>query len=103
MPIFGSSRTALDAEAPQLDAELRAVIERDRAELAGEFCRACGYCLPCPAEIPIPMAARMGLLLRRMPSRQFLSAEWQGKMRRIRDCTACWCCRSGYRRYRGRR
>ena len=100
VPIWGVQRMReleeileLDAEAPLLDAELRAVIERDRAELAGEFCRACGYCLPCPADIPIPMAARMGLLLRRMPYRQFLSAEWQGKMRRIRDCTACGHCR----------
>lgn len=100
VPIWGVQRMgeleeilALDATPPALDAELLAVIERDRAELTGDFCRACGYCLPCPADIPIPLAARMKLLLRRMPYRQFLSDDWKRKMGRIRDCQACGHCR----------
>ena len=39
---------ALAEEDPPLDEELRAVIEKDRAELGGQFCRSCGYCMPCP-------------------------------------------------------
>jgi len=84
---------ALDANPPALDDTCRATIARDRAELAGDFCRACGYCLPCPADIPIPMAARMSLLLRRMPWRQFLSPEWRDRMARIRQCQDCGHCR----------
>jgi len=80
---------ALEADPPALDDELWAVIERDRAELAGDFCRACGYCLPCPMDIPIPMAARMGLLLRRMPFQQFLAESWQQNMAKIESCTRC--------------
>lgn len=85
---------ALDAEPPAFDEEHQEAVERDRRELAGEFCRACGYCLPCPVDIPIPMAARMGLLLRRMPYQQFLTDEWREKMHRIDDCLACGECRS---------
>lgn len=100
VPIWGFQRMAeldellaLDADPPALDDALWSRIERDRRELAGEFCRACGYCLPCPARIPIPMAARMSLLLRRMPYQQFLGAEWQEQMRRINDCLECGHCK----------
>ena len=77
---------------PALDAELLAVIDKDRAELAGNFCRACGYCLPCPADIPIPMAARMSFLMGRMVKENFLTPAWQENMRRIDDCTGCGHC-----------
>jgi predicted aldo/keto reductase-like oxidoreductase len=96
VPIWGIQREqelaeflALEADPPRLDDEMQAAIERERAELAGDFCRDCGYCLPCPAEIPIPTAARMAFLLRRSPSARFLTPEWQEQMRRIEDCGAC--------------
>lgn len=99
VPIWGIQReseldeiVALDADPPTLDAALREAIRRDRKELSGNFCRGCGYCLPCPADIPIPMAARMALLLRRAPYEPLLSDEWQEKMRRINDCTECRQC-----------
>ena len=78
---------------PALDKAMWKTIEEDRAELAGDFCRACGYCLPCPAEIPIPMAARMHLLLRRAPWRNFVTSEWREKMSRIENCTDCGQCK----------
>ncbi|HEY3378751.1 MAG TPA: aldo/keto reductase [Armatimonadota bacterium] len=100
VPIWGFQRLeeleellALDADPPALDDALQAEIARDGQELAGEFCRACGYCLPCPARIPIPMAARMSLLLRRMPYQQFLTPEWQEQMRCIKGCVECNHCR----------
>ena len=74
---------------PQLTDALRAVIDRDRSELAGDFCRGCGYCLPCPARIDIPNCARMSLLLRRSPSEVHLSAAGQEKMARIDQCVRC--------------
>jgi aryl-alcohol dehydrogenase-like predicted oxidoreductase len=99
VPIWGFQRMheleellALDADPPVLDDELRAAIDRDRADLAGEFCRACGYCLPCPANIPITMAARMSLCLRRMPHEQFLTDEWRERMHRIENCINCGHC-----------
>jgi len=82
----------LERNPPELTEALRAAIDQDRQDLASSFCRGCGYCLPCAAEIPIPMAARMSFLLRRAPYRQFLTDEWKGKMRRISDCSGCQSC-----------
>ena len=59
----------LTEQNPRLTPELQAVIDRDRRELAGNFCRSCGYCLPCTAGIDIPQAARMMQLLGRSPYR----------------------------------
>lgn len=83
----------LDKTPPKLDQKMIKAIASEKKTLAGNFCRACGYCLPCPAEIPIPMAARMGLLLQRMPTLKFKSEEWQIKMRKINDCTNCGECK----------
>ncbi len=101
IPIWGIQRMSelkellsYEADPPALDDRMWEIIETDRRELADEFCRACGYCLPCPQDIPIPMAARMGLLLRRMPYQQFLSGDWHEKMHRIEKCTDCGACRS---------
>ena len=70
LPIWGVQReTELDEflsyidAPPRMNEELRAVIEKDRAELRGEFCRGCGYCMPCPVGIEINSCARMSLLL----------------------------------------
>lgn len=83
----------LDANPPPLDDDMLAVIEKDRLELSDNYCRGCGYCLPCPAEIPIHMAARMSLLLRRAPYQQFLTDEWRERMHKIENCQNCGQCR----------
>lgn len=79
---------------PVMTEEIRAVIEKDREELLGEFCRGCGYCMPCPAGIEINNSARMSLMLRRAPSDAWLTPEWQEKMKRIENCLHCGKCRS---------
>ena len=72
--------------------ELRALIAKDRAELVGGFCRSCGYCLPCPANIPIPNANRMKQLLGRAVWQGYVTPEWQANMARIEDCIHCGAC-----------
>ena len=79
---------------PALDAAMWQVIHQDRAELAGEFCRACGYCLPCPAGIEIPTQARISLLLRRAPYQPFMEDSFREKMDRINDCIECGHCKN---------
>lgn len=86
---------ALEANPPPLTEALRMEIGRDKQELAGAFCRACGYCMPtCPAGINIAMAARMSLLLRRMNAAGLVTAEWQAAMERIESCTDCGVCKT---------
>ena len=74
---------------PTLTAALAAVVERDRAQLQGNFCRGCGYCMPCPAGIEINNCARMSLMIRRAPREAQLTPEMQEKMARIEQCLHC--------------
>lgn len=72
--------------------EIRELIAKDRAELVGGFCRSCGYCLPCPAGIPIQNANRMKQLLGRAVWQDYVTPEWQEKMAKIDDCIQCGAC-----------
>ena len=74
--------------------EIAAFIEEDRKSLQGDFCRGCGYCMPCSVGIQINNCARMSQLIRRAPSANFLGEEWQGLMGKIEDCIDCGLCKS---------
>ena len=79
---------------PALTEERLAYIEKERRELAGDFCRGCGYCMPCPAGIEINNCARMSLLLRRSPAALQLTPAVQEKMKKIENCLDCGQCKS---------
>lgn len=79
---------------PALTEERKAFIAAERAELAGDFCRGCGYCMPCPVGIQINNCARMSLLLRRSPAEGYLGDTWQANMKKIEDCLNCGKCKS---------
>ena len=99
VPIWGIQRMweleeilGFSEHPPVLDDAARAEIEKDRRELAGSFCRSCGYCLPCPAGIPIHNANRMTQLLLRSPWQGWITPEWQAQMKKIEDCIHCGAC-----------
>ncbi len=77
---------------PILTKEIEQIIQDDRKELAGNFCRGCGYCMPCPQGIVINQCARMSLMLRRAPTGGWLSEKWQQEMKKIEDCIHCGKC-----------
>ncbi len=74
--------------------EESAFIEEDRKNLLGDFCRGCGYCMPCTVGIQINQCARMSQLIRRAPSENFKGEFWQGEMNKIEDCIDCGLCKS---------
>ena len=79
---------------PCINEEISEFIRKEREELAGEFCRGCGYCMPCPVGIEINNCARMSLMLRRAPAAPSLTPEWQEKMKKIESCIECGKCKS---------
>jgi predicted aldo/keto reductase-like oxidoreductase len=85
---------ALEKNPPVLDEAMWKAIQKDRTELAGNFCRACGYCMPCPAGIEIPTQARISLLLGRAPYQPFLEASFREKMDLINQCIECGHCKN---------
>ncbi|MBQ6115997.1 MAG: aldo/keto reductase [Oscillospiraceae bacterium] len=101
LPIWGVQRESeleqfisFMTDPPVLNEELAAVVEKDRAELVGSFCRGCGYCMPCPMDIEINNCARMSQLIRRAPSAPYLTPAWQEKMLLIEQCLHCDSCKS---------
>lgn len=96
LPIWGIQKESeLDeflsysSNVPEFTQEIRNFIENDRKQLNGDFCRGCGYCLPCPANIDIPLSARISLLLRRAPIESNTTKEAREKMKRIENCINC--------------
>lgn len=77
---------------PEMTDEIAAFIEAEKKELSGDFCRGCGYCMPCPMGIKINNCARMSLMLRRAPSAGWLTPENQAEMKKIEDCIECRQC-----------
>jgi len=79
---------------PTMTDEIVAFIAAEREELCGEFCRGCGYCMPCPVGIRINDCARMSLLLRRAPAASYLTEEYRADMKKIEDCINCGQCKA---------
>lgn len=102
LPIWGVQKVeeleeflSYDKNPPLLDDELKAVIQKDRDELLGEFCRACGYCVPsCPMGIEINSCARMMIMLGRAPIESWTTPHWQNKMKEVEKCIGCGKCKT---------
>ena len=100
-PIWGIQRESeldeflsYNENPPTMNDERIAFIEKERKELMGDFCRGCGYCMPCPVGIQINTCARMSLLLRRSPAANYLSEKGQAMMKQIDECLNCGKCKS---------
>ena len=99
LPIWGIQREeelrqwlAFFEKEPEMTPELKALIEADRISLSGDFCRGCGYCMPCTMGITINQCARMSQMVRRAPSQVWLNEHWQAEMEKIDDCIDCGLC-----------
>lgn len=100
LPIWGVQRMneleewlSFMKESPVYDEKMRQFIEEDKKSFGTDFCRGCGYCMPCPQEITINQCARMSQMIRRAPSAGWLSEHWQNEFKKIPNCTGCGACK----------
>ena len=101
LPIWGIQREeelqqwlSFFDEPAEMAPEIHAFIDEDRLSLLGDFCRGCGYCMPCTVGIQINQCARMSQLIRRAPSENFKGEFWQGEMAKIENCIDCGLCKT---------
>ncbi|MEE3419635.1 MAG: aldo/keto reductase [Lachnospiraceae bacterium] len=99
LPIWGIQRESELNEwlgymdhTPEMTPEISSYIAREKHELSGNFCRGCGYCMPCTVGITINQCNRMSLMLRRAPSASWLTQKWQDEMAKIDNCIECGVC-----------
>ena len=100
VPIWGVQREceldqflAMEKDPPRYE-DWAEEIEKEKQELAGNFCHGCGYCQPCAAGIEIQTAARMSLFLRRSPVEPWMSEKSYNMMMQVEKCVHCNACKS---------
>lgn len=101
VPLWGIERMgdleefiSLENNPPVLDKSIQNKIDEFVSELKGNFCRACGYCMPCSVGIQIPTAARIVPLMNRARYENFITDEFNERMAMIDNCTNCGVCKS---------
>jgi predicted aldo/keto reductase-like oxidoreductase len=76
---------------PLSSLELRRLLE-EAQELGTEFCRQCGYCLPCPSGIDIPTIFRLEGCGERYDAVAWASQQYRDLAAQARDCEECGEC-----------
>ncbi|MFB0536268.1 MAG: aldo/keto reductase [Anaerolineae bacterium] len=77
---------------PQMTPVEEAEMDRLRAELGTRFCRRCGYCQPCPEDVPIQMIMILESMMKRVPAGSFFP-EWGTEIvPQAENCVQCGEC-----------
>ena len=76
---------------PLSSLELRRLLEEAK-ELGTEFCRQCGYCLPCPAGIDIPSIFRLEGYYDRYDAGEWARQQYRSLATKVEKCEQCGEC-----------
>ena len=100
LPIWGVQRMneleewlSFMKDSPVFDDDMRQFVEEDKKQFGTDFCRGCGYCMPCPQGILINNSARMSQMIRRAPTPAWTNDFWREAMAKIPNCTGCGACK----------
>lgn len=100
LPVVGIETTkeleqiiAIEQTSKKLTLQERKKIHEIRCDLGTKFCRRCGYCLPCPQEIPISLINNLSTFINReIPSIIFTSGRVTAGVDKARNCADCGEC-----------
>lgn len=81
-------------DSPVYDKLMQDFVANDKKTFGSDFCRGCGYCMPCPQGILINNCARMSLMVRRAPTKAWTNDHWRNAMMDIEKCTGCGKCKT---------
>ena len=81
-------------EEPVWDDEISEYIEKERKELVGDSAEDAVIVCLVLRKLKINNCARMSLMLRRAPSKAWLTEDMQKEMMKIEDCINCGQCKS---------
>ncbi|NLJ77948.1 MAG: aldo/keto reductase [Tissierellia bacterium] len=87
-----NSRIGYDLE--PLNEEEMEILRKEAEELGTEFCRRCGYCLPCPQGIDIPIQFLMEGYYTRYNLKDWAKERYMGMDVNAADCIECAECES---------
>lgn len=72
--------------------EDKKILEEQKNVLGDKFCRMCGYCLPCPEEIPIPQINMLKALGKQMARDKSVTKKRDEDVAKAELCTECRQC-----------
>jgi uncharacterized protein len=80
------------AQNPRLTPKEMGLINEEREELGSNFCRRCGYCIPCSKGIDIPTMFLLEGYYTRYNLTDWALSRYQSVSARASDCTKCGIC-----------
>ena len=86
---YQANKQAFSQSFKESDKEIAKMLS---AELGDSFCRRCGYCLPCPLGINIPIVWLVDAYTKRYGLKQWAQKRHDAEAATSRDCIACGEC-----------
>ncbi len=89
-----SSNAQVGIHKRKLTAEEESQLMEEANSLGSEFCRRCGYCLPCPQNIDIPVQFLMEGYYTRYNLKEWAQSRYDAMEKRATHCVECGLCES---------
>ena len=88
--IIQNARAGIDRR--EMTDEEKEILDKEASTLRDEFCRRCGYCLPCPEGIDIPSNFLMEGYYTRYNLKDWAKGRYEGMSPNAKDCIECGIC-----------
>lgn len=90
--IIQNARAGIDRRA--MTEEEKEILAKEASTLGAEFCRRCGYCLPCPEGIDIPTNFLMEGYYSRYNLQEWAQGRYEAMSPKANNCVECGICQT---------